>query len=34
MMIEAFQIMLGVALIIAALGMAIMMIVDAFKGKN
>lgn len=34
MMNDTFQIMLGVALIIAALGLAIMMIVDAFKGRN
>lgn len=34
MMNDALQIMLGIALIITALGIAIMMIIDAYKGRN
>lgn len=33
MMNDTLQIMLGVASIIIALGLAIMMIIDAYKGK-
>lgn len=33
MMNDTLQIMLGVASIITALGLAIMMIIDAYKGK-
>lgn len=34
MMNDTLQIMLGVATIITALGLAIMMIIDAYKGRN
>lgn len=33
MMNDTFQIMLGMALIITVLGLAITMIIDAYKGK-
>lgn len=33
MMNDTFQIMLGVAAIIVALGLATMLIIDAYKGK-